>query len=92
MPLERVTGRVLVIDDDASLRFALEAVLGDAGLTVVTCSGGAAGLQAFETNGADAVLTDLAMPGMLQLAVLFARRPHARIIRLDPSRAPVLVG
>src|SRR5437773_10868295 len=70
MPLERVTGRVLVIDDDASLRFALEAVLGDAGLTVVTCSGGAAGLQAFETNGADAVLTDLAMPEMDGLAVL----------------------
>jgi len=54
--MQRVTGRVLVIDDDASLRFALEAVLGDAGFSVVTC--------------ADAVLTDLAMPEMDGLEVL----------------------
>ena len=32
--------RVLVIDDDASLRFTLEAVLSDAGLIVETCDGG----------------------------------------------------
>src|SRR3954466_12728159 len=68
--MERVQGRVLVIDDDASLRFALEAVLGDAGLTVATCASGAAGLQAFEASGADAVLTDLAMPEMDGLEVL----------------------
>src|SRR3954470_16405339 len=68
--MERVQGRVLVIDDDASLRFALEAVLGDAGLTVVTCASGAAGLQTVEASGADAVLTDLAMPGMDGLEVL----------------------
>jgi two-component system response regulator AtoC len=68
--MERVQGRVLVIDDDASLRFALEAVLGDAGLTVVTCASGAAGLQTFEASGADAVLTDLAMPEMDGLEVL----------------------
>src|SRR5205823_6114231 len=30
---------------------------------------------------------DLTMPGMLQMAVLFAQRPHARIVRLDPARA-----
>jgi two-component system, NtrC family, response regulator AtoC len=68
--MERVQGRILVIDDDASLRFALEAVLGDAGLTVVTCASGAAGLQTFEASGADAVLTDLAMPEMDGLEVL----------------------
>jgi two-component system, NtrC family, response regulator AtoC len=68
--MERVSGRVLVIDDDASLRFTLEAVLGDGGLTVETCSGGASGLQAFEARGADAVLTDLAMPEMDGLQVL----------------------
>ena len=54
--------RVLVIDDDASLRFTLEAVLSDAGLVVETCDGGASGLAAFEARGADVVLTDLAMP------------------------------
>src|SRR3954469_18053778 len=82
--MDRVRGRVLVIDDDASLRFALEAVLGDAGLTVATCAGGAAGLQAFEASGADAVLTDLAMPEMDGLAVL----SHLRA--LDPG-VPVIM-
>ncbi len=77
-------GRVLVIDDDASLRFALEAVLGDAGLGVVTAASGAAGLQAFESGGADAVLTDLAMPEMDGLEVL------TRLRTLD-SGVPVIM-
>jgi two-component system response regulator AtoC len=68
--VERVSGRVLVIDDDASLRFALEAVLGDAGLSVESYPSGSDGLQAFDARGADAVLTDLAMPEMDGLRVL----------------------
>jgi two-component system response regulator AtoC len=82
--MQRVTGRVLVIDDDASLRFALEAVLGDAGFSVVTCAGGASGLQAFEASGADAVLTDLAMPEMDGLEVL------TRLRAADPG-VPVIM-
>jgi two-component system, NtrC family, response regulator AtoC len=68
--VERVSGRVLVIDDDASLRFALEAVLGDAGLSVESYPSGSDGLHAFDVRGADAVLTDLAMPEMDGLQVL----------------------
>jgi CO/xanthine dehydrogenase Mo-binding subunit len=40
-----------------------------------------------KVSGAARYPGDLAMPGTLQMAVLFARRPHARIVRLDPSRA-----
>jgi two-component system, NtrC family, response regulator AtoC len=76
--------RVLVIDDDASLRYTLEAVLTDAGLQVETCDGGEAGLLAFEARGADVVLTDLAMPGMDGMKVLSALRAQ------DPS-VPVLM-
>src|SRR5450755_4594875 len=76
--------RVLVIDDDASLRFTLEAVLSDAGLIVETCDGGAAGLAAFEARGADVVLTDLAMPAMDGMQVLERMRAS------DPS-VPVLI-
>ena len=76
--------RVLVIDDDASLRFTLEAVLTDAGLTVETADGGAAGLLAFEARGADVVLTDLAMPGVDGMKVLEALRAQ------DPG-VPVLM-
>jgi two-component system response regulator AtoC len=76
--------RVLVIDDDASLRFTLEAVLSDAGLVVETCEDGAAGLAAFEARGADVVLTDLAMPEMDGMQVL------ERMRAADPS-VPVLM-
>jgi two-component system response regulator AtoC len=76
--------RVLVIDDDASLRFTLEAVLSDAGMTVETADGGAAGLVAFDTRCADIVLTDLAMPDMDGMQVL------ARLRASDPS-VPVVM-
>jgi two-component system response regulator AtoC len=76
--------RVLVIDDDASLRFTLEAVLSDAGLVVETCDGGASGLAAFDVRGADVVLTDLAMPEVDGMQVL------ARLRASDPS-VPVLM-
>ena len=76
--------RVLVIDDDASLRFTLEAVLSDAGLVVEACDGGASGLAAFELHGADVVLTDLAMPEMDGMQVLERMRAN------DPS-VPVLM-
>src|SRR6516162_989164 len=71
--------RVLVIDDDASLRFTLEAVLSDAGLVVETSDGGTSGLAAFDARGADVVLTDLAMPDMDGMQVL------ERIRAIDPS-------
>src|SRR5258708_14989292 len=76
--------RVLVIDDDASLRFTLEAVLSDAGLIVETCERGGSGLAAFEAGGADVVLTDLAMPEMDGMQVL------ERMRAADPS-VPVLM-
>jgi two-component system response regulator AtoC len=76
--------RVLVIDDDASLRFTLEAVLSDAGLVVEPQPGGPSGLAAFEARGADVVLTDLAMPDMDGMQVLERMRAS------DPS-VPVLM-
>jgi two-component system response regulator AtoC len=82
--MEPVSGKVLVVDDDASLRFTLEAVLGDAGFAVESAASGASALQAFEARGADAVLTDLAMAEMDGLQVL------ERLRAQDPS-VPVLM-
>ena len=76
--------RVLVLDDDASLRFTLEAVLSDAAFSVETCDGGASGLAAFDARGADVVLTDLAMPDMDGMQVLERMRAS------DPS-VPVMM-
>jgi two-component system response regulator AtoC len=79
-----MTARVLVIDDDAALRYTLQAVLGDAGLAVEACDGGAAGLEVFEARGADVVVTDLAMSPVDGMHVLDAMRVQ------DPS-VPVLM-
>lgn len=76
--------RVLVIDDDAALRFTLEAVLSDAGFLCDLATTGRSGLAAFEANGADVVLTDLAMPDIDGMQVLRELRV------LDPS-VPVLM-
>ncbi len=77
--------RVLVIDDESAMRFTLEAVLGDAGLEVVTASGGAEGIAEFEAHGADVVLTDLAMPevdGMKVLGAIRAQDPSVPVMML----------
>jgi two-component system response regulator AtoC len=76
--------RLLVIDDDASLRYTLEAVLSDAGFSVETSETGEKGIAAFESHGADVVITDLAMPEMNGMQVLETLRA------LDPS-VPVLM-
>jgi DNA-binding NtrC family response regulator len=79
-----MVARVLVIDDDAALRFTLQAVLEDAGLAVDARDGGAAGLAEFEARGADVVITDLAMAPVDGMHVLEAMRAQ------DPS-VPVLM-
>ena len=76
--------RVLVIDDESSMRYTLEAVLGDGGFEIETADGGASGVAAFEARGADVVLTDLAMPDVDGMQVLTAIRAQ------DPS-VPVLM-
>ena len=40
-----------------------------------------------KVSGAARYPGDLTLPGMLHMAVLFARRPHARIIRIDTALA-----
>lgn len=59
-----VTGRILVIDDEASLRKTLARVLGNAGFEVTTAESAEQGLDFLQTTPYDLVLTDLRMPGM----------------------------
>ena len=54
--------RILVVDDDASIRRALVTELGAEGYEVLEAADGAEGLRQFETHEPDLVLTDLAMP------------------------------
>src|SRR5262249_44233368 len=56
--------RVLVVDDQASIRSVLRAALADAGAEVEEAESGEAALQAVKAHAPQLVLLDLAMPGM----------------------------
>ena len=55
---------VLIVDDDAALRDAVETALIDLGYDAVQAAEGEAALAWLASNRADAVLLDLRMPGM----------------------------
>ncbi len=76
--------RILLIDDDASLREVLAYTLQEQGHVVETAADGKAGLALLEGAGPDVVITDLKMPGTGGLEVL--RRAH----EVDPL-LPVIV-
>ena len=61
-------GRVLLVDDDPGVLYALSELLRSCGHEVVTAGGGAEGLERLEDVGV--VVTDLAMPGMNGLELL----------------------
>jgi DNA-binding NtrC family response regulator len=70
--------RVLVVDDDAGIRYTLREILESAGLAVDEAADGADALSRFEARPAPLVVTDLRMPGMDGMALLRAlmARPH----------------
>ena len=81
----RLSGRVLVAEDEASIRELLEDLLGEWGLETVVCADGAAARDAFaeDPQSFDLVLTDQTMPRLtgLQLAKLISRmRPGMPVI------------
>ena len=64
--------KILVIDDDASLRRVLEYNLQQAGYDVIAASSGNEGLSLFGEEKPALVITDMKMPGMTGLEVLAA--------------------
>src|SRR5215510_8466445 len=70
-------GRVLVVDDEQSMREFLAICLRRAGHEVAVADSGASGMRHLEKSGADVVVTDLRMPGELDgLALLTAIKQH----------------
>jgi two-component system NtrC family response regulator len=77
--------KILVIDDDESLRRVLEYNLAQEGYAVLAASGGEQGLDLLKKEGADLVVTDVRMPGMDGLQVLEGVRkvdPNVQVIIL----------
>ena len=75
--------KILVIDDDTSLRRVLEYNLQEAGYEVRTAASGEEGVYLFEQQQPDLVITDMKMPGMDGLTLLKAvkeRSPETLVV------------
>ena len=64
--------RILVVDDSAAIRELLRFVLEGEGYEVIEAADGAEGLQRYQADPTDLVITDLKMPGMDGLELLKA--------------------
>ena len=73
--------RVLVIDDEESVRDTVRDGLGLMGYDVDTAENGQVGIDKFSEGGFDVVLCDLNMPGMPGVAL------HRTLLRQDPVLA-----
>ena len=79
------TGAVLLVDDDAVFRAALQRELERTGFQTVAVSDAEAGLAELERAGFEAVLTDLRMPGVD--GIEFVRRTR----EIDPNLVCIVV-
>ena len=68
--------RVLLIDDDSSLREVVKFILTDAGHEVLEAADGDEGVRLFEAEAPDLVLTDMRMPGRDGLEILRFVQTH----------------
>jgi CheY-like chemotaxis protein len=78
--------RILIIDDDEQMRALLSDILEHAGYGVTEASNGKEGLERFQADPADLVITDLIMPekeGVETILELRRQRPEARIIAIS---------
>ncbi len=78
-------GRILVVDDDPSVRKLLVAALTEAGHSVAAAEDGGRAIDIFRADPCDLVLTDVMMPGVSGLEVL------KTIKRLDPATEVIVI-
>ena len=77
--------RVLVVDDEKSMRDLLAITLQKAGYAVTLAEGGAAAMEAIRRDPFDAIITDLRMPKVDGLQVLRCAKD------LSPDTAVIMV-
>jgi CheY-like chemotaxis protein len=81
-----VAGAVLVVDDDETARYVVEAHLRDTAWRTVTVAGGEAALAALAQELPAAIILDLSMPDLDGLEVLRRMRADARM-----ATVPVII-
>src|SRR4029079_1383375 len=79
-----VSERILLIDDDESIRKVIGYMLEEAGYAAETAATAAEGLQAFRSQRPDLVLTDVKMPRKSGIELL------SELKSIDPS-VPVII-
>ena len=85
-----VTPRVLVVDDDPSIRLVMEHALATQGYAVETCDDGSEVLTRLALTHFDLVVLDLYMPGMNGFEVLRQIRASARGLLPAPQTPPTV--
>src|SRR6201987_4887095 len=78
--------KILVIDDDHLVRYALSKILLAAGYAVVTASDGRRGMAVLRAEHPDVVITDIIMPeqeGIDTIIQIRRERPNIKIIAIS---------
>ncbi|MBN2714500.1 MAG: response regulator [Deltaproteobacteria bacterium] len=78
--------KILVIEDDASVRMSLQMMLEDDGYTVEIAENGEEGIARYRESPADLVITDLFMPkkeGIETISELRQDYPNVKIIAIS---------
>lgn len=81
--MKKNKGRILVVDDEASICFLLEKILSSEGYYVKTANSGSAALKILEEEPIDVVITDVRMPkmdGIELLQTIKTRFPRIEVI------------
>jgi len=82
----RTGKRILVVDDDASIRRTLQILLSKAGHEVVQAADGIEAIKLWRAQAGDLVITDLHMPqkdGIETIIELLSHTPGIRIIAMS---------
>lgn len=80
------TQRIMVVDDDASIRRTLQILLSKAGYEVIQARDGSEAVRLWRDQGGDLVITDLHMPekdGIQTIIELLTHSPGIRIIAMS---------
>lgn len=85
--------KILLVEDEESLRSVMAAALKQAGFSVVVAVDGAEALVAIRSQAADLILLDIVLPKMNGLEILEtltpAEKAHSPIIIFSVSTAPI---